>query len=99
MESKCIEKNIKFYLVNPAYNSQRCEKCGYVHYNNRHGSKFKCLNCGYKVNADYNASVNIGIRRSNTSIDIYTSYKKVKDILEKEFLSNQAVYSAAIATS
>jgi hypothetical protein len=42
--------------------------------------------------------VNIGIRRSNTSIDIYTSYKKVKDILEKEFLSNQAVYSAAIAT-
>ena len=97
-EFKCKSKNIEFVLVNSAYNSQRCSKCGYVHRNNRNDkdkSKFRCLNCGYKVNADYNASVNIGIRRSNATIDIYTSYKKVKEILEREFLSKQAVYSAA----
>jgi putative transposase len=95
MESKCKDKNVKFILVNSAYNSQRCEKCGYVHSDNRHGSKFKCLNCGYKINADYNASRNISVRRSNTAIDIYTPYRKVKDILEREFLLKKAVYSAA----
>lgn len=95
VESKCKDNNIEFILVNSAYNSQRCKKCGYVHYNNRKYSKFECLNCGYKVNADYNSSINIGIRRSNTAIDIYTPYKKVKEILEGEFLLKEAVYSAA----
>jgi putative transposase len=94
-KGKCDLNKIVFILVNSAYNSQRCSRCGYVHRNNRDGSKFKCLNCGFKINADYNASINISVRRSNTAIDIYTPYKKVKEILDREFLLNQAVYSAA----
>ena len=92
---KSEDKGIEFILVNSAHNSQRCSRCGYVHHSNRDGSKFKCLNCGFKVNADYNASINIGVRRSNTVIDIYTPYKKIKEILDREFLLKQAVYSAA----
>jgi transposase len=97
-KQKCDMRKIVFILVNSAYNSQRCSHCGYVHSDNRNKSdksKFKCLNCGYKVNADYNASINIGVRRSNTVVDLYTSVKRIKEILDKEFLLKQAVYSAA----
>ena len=97
-KQKCDMRKIAFILVNSAYNSQRCSRCGYVHSDNRNKSdksKFKCLNCGYKVNADYNASINIGVRRSNTVVDLYTPVRRIKEILDKEFLLNQAVYSAA----
>ena len=45
--------------VNPAYTSQRCSECGFVHKLNRKGENFCCRNCGYKADADYNASRNI----------------------------------------
>ncbi|PYB67453.1 hypothetical protein DMB44_09140, partial [Thermoplasma sp. Kam2015] len=47
--------------VNPKYTSQKCSKCGYVNKNNRHGSVFKCLNCGFELHADLNASRNIEV--------------------------------------
>ncbi|PYB67903.1 hypothetical protein DMB44_06940, partial [Thermoplasma sp. Kam2015] len=34
---------------------------GYVNKNNRHGSVFKCLNCGFELHADLNASRNIEV--------------------------------------
>ncbi len=47
-------------LVNPAYTSQQCSKCGHTCEENRlTQSEFKCLSCGYSANADYNASINI----------------------------------------
>ncbi|WP_435186461.1 RNA-guided endonuclease InsQ/TnpB family protein [Halobellus sp. EA9] len=48
--------------VNPAYTSQRCSHCGFTHENNRDDKEFKCLDCGYEVNADYNAAKNIANR-------------------------------------
>jgi len=46
-------------LVNPAYTSQTCSQCGYVHRLNRTGEIFKCRNCGYTEDADFVASLNI----------------------------------------
>lgn len=48
--------------VNPAYTSQRCSHCGHIHEDNRNDKQFKCLNCGYEVNADYNGAKNIANR-------------------------------------
>lgn len=45
--------------VNPVYTSQKCSECGAVHKSNRSGENFRCRNCGYTIDADYNASLNI----------------------------------------
>lgn len=44
-------------LVDPAYSSQTCAACGHVDAANRKSqSVFKCVACGYEVNADVNAA-------------------------------------------
>ncbi|MEJ4051207.1 transposase [Clostridioides difficile] len=51
---------IKVKYVNPAYTSQTCSECGHVDKENRETqAKFKCLECGFEANADYNAARNI----------------------------------------
>jgi len=45
--------------VNPAYTSQKCSECEFIHKLNRKGENFFCRNCGYKSDADFNASKNI----------------------------------------
>ena len=60
---KAAEKGIKIVMIDPKHTSQRCSKCGYIHADNRtEQAKFKCQNCGFEANADYNASQNIAIR-------------------------------------
>ena len=54
-KSKCV------VLVNPKHTSQRCSKCGFVDKRNRSGLGFRCGNCGFSLNADLNASRNIGV--------------------------------------
>ena len=46
--------------VPAAYTSQRCNACGHTEKDNRKTQEeFKCVACGHKINADYNASANI----------------------------------------
>jgi len=46
--------------VDPRYTSQRCCKCGHVHRRHRPTqSLFRCLECGYEVNAHLNAARNV----------------------------------------
>jgi IS605 OrfB family transposase len=45
--------------VNPKYTSQICSSCGHKDKANRKGNNFKCLNCGFELHADLNASRNI----------------------------------------
>jgi putative transposase len=46
--------------VNPAYTSQTCSGCGYVHPDNRRSQAgFVCQTCGLSINADMNAAINI----------------------------------------
>lgn len=56
-----IKLNDKILIrIDPKYTSQTCNKCQYKDKANRKNqSKFKCLNCGYTINADINASKNI----------------------------------------
>lgn len=57
---KAEEKGITVKLINPKYTSQRCSKCGYIDKENRpEQAIFECKQCGYKINADYNAALNI----------------------------------------
>lgn len=59
LERFAEENGIQIVKVNPAYTSQTCSKCGIVDKNSRNGELFYCSHCGYKTDADFNASVNI----------------------------------------
>lgn len=69
---KAKEKGINVIKINPQYTSKRCSKCGCIHEDNRdcknNQSKFECKICGYKENADINASKNISIPHIDTII-------------------------------
>jgi len=46
--------------VPAAYTSQRCSDCDHTAKENRVSQyKFKCIECGYQANADFNAAKNI----------------------------------------
>lgn len=62
IEYKAAEKGIKVVKVNPKYTSQRCSKCGYIDKENRESqSEFVCKCCGFRTNADFNASQNLSV--------------------------------------
>lgn len=60
-------------LVNPAYTSQQCSRCGHTSSQNRESqADFHCLNCGLTLNADHNAAINIlhrGQQQQTTGVD------------------------------
>lgn len=46
--------------IPPQYTSQTCSRCGCVDGQNRQTqAKFKCTACGFEINADHNAALNI----------------------------------------
>jgi putative transposase len=50
----------KVIEINPRYTSQICSCCGYKDSANRKSQEhFECLQCGFTLNADYNAARNI----------------------------------------
>jgi putative transposase len=55
----CELNGVHFLTIDPAWTSQTCSSCGFVHKLSRNGEIFKCRNCGYTQDADYNASLNI----------------------------------------
>ena len=60
IEYKADREGIKVRYVNPAYTSQTCSRCGNIDKENRlEQDKFECTKCGFKLNADHNASINI----------------------------------------
>src|SRR6266571_4927062 len=57
---KAQERGIQVVKIDPRHTSQICSRCGYQHRSNRRSqSLFLCRACGYQLNADYNASINI----------------------------------------
>ena len=79
LEYKFKLSSIEFTYINPAYTSQICSKCG--RFGIRNVDLFTCDNCG-EIHADINASKNILERKYDKEIKMFTSYKKVKEILE-----------------
>jgi IS605 OrfB family transposase len=59
LKYKCEERQKLVISVNPKYTSQTCSHCGYKDKLNRKRSNFKCLECGYELHSDLNASKNI----------------------------------------
>ena len=62
IEEKSQEYRVLLIKINPAYTSQACPSCEKVSKENRKGEKFCCVNCGYQLDADTNASQNILIK-------------------------------------
>ena len=47
-------------IVPPQYTSQTCNRCGCADKRNRQTqARFKCIACGFEINADHNAALNI----------------------------------------
>jgi len=59
IERMCAERGIKLVKVSPAYTSQTCSNCGNIDDKSRKGENYKCVSCGYEIDADVNASINI----------------------------------------
>ncbi len=53
------ELGVLVTLVGNEFNSQRCNKCGWVQKSNRKGKVFHCKHCHHEDDADANASKNI----------------------------------------
>lgn len=63
IEYKAKELGIEVVYINPRYTSQRCNKCGCIHEENRENQEtFHCKTCGFKTNADFNAARNIAMK-------------------------------------
>jgi putative transposase len=91
LETKSGKNGFKINKINPAYTSKECPKCHSIDDKNRPSqSKFKCISCGYARNADYVGSVNIRNRRSISAINIYTPYKKVRELIKEHYKSNNS---------
>ncbi len=57
--------------VDPAYTSQTCSRCGHVGQANRPSQAvFACQACGWALNADHNAAINILVRAGLPSVPV-----------------------------
>jgi len=60
LKYKCDWYGKEFKKVNPKFTSQTCSKCGTKNKKSRESqSRFRCKSCGFKINADHNAAINI----------------------------------------
>jgi IS605 OrfB family transposase len=101
LKFKLDEWGIRYRSVQPAYTSQECSACGFVHEDNRPSrAEFACLNCGQNENADVNAARNIAkvvssvTKRFGDDELNQLSYRNVKAVLEVRFRLKGAVTSA-----
>ena len=60
MTSQAEKRGIRVHLTSARYSSQQCSNCGCIDSNNRlNQEEFKCVDCGFEINADLNASINL----------------------------------------
>lgn len=60
LKKRCENQKIPYYIIPPAYTSQRCSKCKEVDPDNRKAvDEFKCVHCGHEEGAHINAAKNI----------------------------------------
>jgi putative transposase len=71
--------------VNPAYSSQTCPLCGYVHRGNRQGDAFQCWHCGHADDADRMAAHSLKASYGDAQIFLWTPKERVKAILLDRF--------------
>ena len=62
LESLCEERGVLVQRTAPAFTSQRCSQCAWVHEDNRDDVHFQCTACGHTADADLNAAINIALQ-------------------------------------
>lgn len=63
IEYKCARHGIPVMFCDPRNTSKMCSRCGHISRSNRpNQSHFRCVQCGYQINADLNAARNIAAR-------------------------------------
>lgn len=62
IEKMCEEIGVLLTYVSNPFNSQRCNKCGWVQKSNRKQKSFCCKHCNHTADADENAAHNINDR-------------------------------------
>jgi transposase len=69
---KARAAGVRLVLVDPAYTSQTCSRCGHCERANRKSqAKFLCVSCGFSAHADVNAAVNIAVRTGAMKGEFY----------------------------
>jgi putative transposase len=76
--------------VNPAYTSQTCPSCGYVHRSNRRGTKFKCRSCGRVSHADLVGGLNLLRRSEDQQIQLTDYPARIRTLLEARYRANRS---------
>jgi putative transposase len=90
LKRRSEEYNINLIEVNPAYTSRLCPICGCIERENRKKQwQFECVNCGYKANADINASGNILRRSKDSELLNCVGKDEIKSVLMRRFEINQ----------
>jgi putative transposase len=85
------EFGFELVTVDPAFTSQTCHRCGFVHANNRTASRFGCLACRHEAHADVNAGKNLRRRSATEASPSYVS----RDIRWKQALTEWAFHFGA----
>ena len=78
---------VQLNVVNAAWTSLTCPRCGYPSRDNRSGERFVCGACRYAGNADAVAATNILRRGSDRAITRYMRKDRVLQILEERWRS------------
>ena len=99
LEFLALAIGFRHQQVNPAYSSQMCPTCLFVHKDNRKGDLFKCLNCGYTDHADRVSAINLDARVKDNEITVYTPKAVVKSILQARFITSLQKFGNGSSTS
>jgi putative transposase len=59
LDEQADQRGLSLVKVSPAYTSQQCSKCGAIDEKSRSGERYSCRACGFEMDADINASINI----------------------------------------
>ena len=60
LKHKCVERNVKLYIVNESYTSQACCNCGCL--NKPNDRDYTCKECKQEIHRDVNGSINIALK-------------------------------------
>lgn len=60
LKHKCVERNVKLYIVNECYTSKACSNCGSLNIPN--DREYKCKKCKIEIHRDVNGAVNIALK-------------------------------------
>jgi transposase len=81
IQEKCKVNRVHLDFVPPFNTSRKCSRCHHVDNESRKGELYKCVKCGYEIDADNNASTNMRNLLLNHvgSVPSPAEQKRVKD--------------------